>query len=134
VPADGRVAEGSSELDRSMVTGESRLVAVEEGDEVIAGTVNGSRTLTVEVSKTGEDSYLSQVMRMVQEAQQIRSCSQNLADRSAFWLTLIVLSVGTLTEGRFAVSDLIPLAAEAPEVLRLAAGRSSCPCPQSSSP
>jgi Cu2+-exporting ATPase len=97
IPADGRVLEGASELDRSMVTGESRPVAVGEGDEVIAGTVNGSGALTVEVAKTGEDSYLSQVMRMVQEAQQSRSRSQNLADRAAFWLTLIALSVGTLT-------------------------------------
>jgi Cu2+-exporting ATPase len=97
VPADGRVVEGASELDRSMVTGESRPVGVGEGDEVIAGTVNGSGALTVEVAKTGEDSYLSQVMRMVREAQQSRSRSQNLADRAAFWLTLIALSVGALT-------------------------------------
>jgi Cu2+-exporting ATPase len=64
---------------------------------VIAGTVNGSGALTVEVAKTGEDSYLSQVMRMVREAQQSRSRSQNLADRAAYWLTLIALSLGTLT-------------------------------------
>jgi Cu2+-exporting ATPase len=97
VPADGRVSKGASELDQSMVTGETRPVDVHGGDEVIAGTVNGSGALTVEVAKTGEDSYLSQVMHMVEEAQQSRSRSQRLADRAAFWLTLIALSVGALT-------------------------------------
>jgi Cu2+-exporting ATPase len=97
VPADGVVVDGSSELDQSMVTGETKPVEVSESDEVIAGTVNGSGALTVEVSKTGEDSYLSQVMQMVREAQQSRSKTQNLADRAAFWLTVIALSVGALT-------------------------------------
>ena len=97
VPADGTVAEGTSEIDQSMVTGETRPAGVGEGDTVIAGTVNGSGALTVEVAKTGEDSYLSQVMRMVQEAQKSRSRGQHLADRAAFWLTLIALSVGSAT-------------------------------------
>jgi Cu2+-exporting ATPase len=97
IPADGTVAEGASEIDQSMVTGETRPAEVGEGDTVIAGTVNGSGALDVEVAKTGEDSYLSQVMRLVQEAQQSRSRSQNLADRAAFWLTLTALSVGSLT-------------------------------------
>jgi P-type Cu2+ transporter len=97
VPADGVVQEGASELDRSMVTGETKPEEVAEGGAVIAGVVNGSGALTIEVGKTGADSYLSQVMRMVQEAQQSRSRSQNLADRAAFWLTVIALTVGTLT-------------------------------------
>jgi Cu2+-exporting ATPase len=97
VPADGVVQEGASELDRSMVTGETKPEEVAAGGAVIAGVVNGSGALTIEVGKTGADSYLSQVMRMVQEAQQSRSRSQNLADRAAFWLTVIALTVGTLT-------------------------------------
>jgi Cu2+-exporting ATPase len=97
VAADGVVIDGASELDQSMVTGESKPVEVAEGDEVISGTINGSGALTVEVGKTGEDSYLSQVMEMVREAQQSRSRTQNLADRAAFWLTVIALSVGTVT-------------------------------------
>jgi P-type Cu2+ transporter len=97
VPADGVVQEGASELDRSMVTGETKPEEVAEGSEVIAGVVNGSGALTIEVGKTGADSYLSQVTRMVQEAQQSRSRSQHLADRAAFWLTVIALTVGTLT-------------------------------------
>lgn len=99
IPADGRVTEGASELDRSMVTGETRPVDVHPGDEVIAGTVNGSGALTLEVAKTGEDSYLSQVMHLVDEAQRSRSRNQVLADRAAFWLTVIALTVGALTLG-----------------------------------
>ncbi|HSN54478.1 MAG TPA: copper-translocating P-type ATPase [Candidatus Sulfomarinibacteraceae bacterium] len=97
IPADGEVVDGASEIDQSMVTGESKPVEVGEGDEVIAGSVNGSGALTVEVSKTGEDSYLSQVAELVRQAQESRSRSQNLADRAAFWLTVIALSVGALT-------------------------------------
>ncbi|HSO24602.1 MAG TPA: heavy metal translocating P-type ATPase, partial [Chondromyces sp.] len=97
VPVDGEVVDGASEVDQSMVTGESKPVEVETGDEVIAGTVNGSGGLTVEVAKTGEESYLAQVKKMVEQAQQSRSKTQNLADRAAFWLTVVALTVGTLT-------------------------------------
>jgi Cu2+-exporting ATPase len=97
IPADAEVADGESELDRSMVTGETRPERVQPGDEVIAGTQNGSGALTLEVTRTGDDSYLSQVMRLVEEAQHSRSRSQELADRAAFWLTVIALTVGALT-------------------------------------
>jgi Cu2+-exporting ATPase len=97
IPADAEIVEGASELDQSMVTGETRPKEVAAGDSVIAGTVNGSGALTLSVEKTGDDSYLSQVMRMVREAQQSRSRSQKLADRAAFWLTIIALSVGAVT-------------------------------------
>lgn len=95
--ADGQILKGASELDQSMVTGESRLVDVAKGDELVAGTVNGSGALTVEVSRTGQDTYLRQVKRMVEEAQHGNSRSQRLADRAAFWLTIVALSVGALT-------------------------------------
>jgi Cu2+-exporting ATPase len=97
IPADGEVVDGRSELDRSMVTGESKPVDVGEGDEVIAGTVNGSGALTVEVGSTGEDSYVSQVAELVRKAQESRSRSQSLADRAAFWLTIVAISVGAIT-------------------------------------
>lgn len=97
VPADGTVVDGASELDASAITGETRPVGAGEGDEVLAGSVNGSGALTVEVSTTGEDSYLSQVTEMVRRAQRSRSKTQNLADRAAFWLTVIALSAGTVT-------------------------------------
>jgi len=97
VPADGNVVDGSSEVDQSMVTGESQPVEVGSGGELIAGTVNGSGGLTVQVEKTGKDSYLSQVKKMVDQAQQSRSKTQNLADRAAFWLTVVALTVGAGT-------------------------------------
>jgi Cu2+-exporting ATPase len=97
IPADGEVINGRSELDRSMVTGESKPAEVSEGDQVIAGTVNGSGALTVEVGSTGKDSFVSQVAELVREAQESRSRSQSLADRAAFWLTIVAISVGAIT-------------------------------------
>lgn len=104
VPADGTVVEGSSELDRSALTGESKPVATGEGDEVLAGAVNGSGSLTVEVGATGDDSYLNQVSDMVRRAQQSKSRTQNLADRAAFWLTVAALTAGAATAAAWAVA------------------------------
>lgn len=97
MPADGQIEEGESEIDESMLTGESTPVGKKEGDEVIGGSVNGSGSLKVRVDKTGEDSYLSKVVEMVQEAQSRKSKTQKLADRAAFWLTVIAISVGAIT-------------------------------------
>jgi Cu2+-exporting ATPase len=97
IPADGIVVEGASSVDESMVTGESRPVAREPKDEVIGGSLNGEGSLTVEVQKTGEDSFISQVIALVDEAQAAKSQTQNLADRAAFWLTIIALSAGLIT-------------------------------------
>ncbi len=104
VPADGTVVEGSSELDRSALTGESKPVATGEGDEVLAGAVNGSGSLTVEVGATGEDSYLNQVSDMVRRARRSKSRTQNLADRAAFWLTVAALTAGAVTAAAWAVA------------------------------
>jgi Cu2+-exporting ATPase len=104
VPADGTVVEGSSELDRSALTGESKPVPTGEGDDVLAGAVNGSGALTVAVGATGEDSYLNQVSDMVRRAQQSKSRTQNLADRAAFWLTVVALSAGTVTAVAWAIA------------------------------
>ncbi|PSQ77419.1 MAG: copper-translocating P-type ATPase [Bacteroidetes bacterium QH_7_62_13] len=99
IPADGTVVDGQSSVNESMLTGESVPVEKTGGDEVIAGSVNGTGSLVVEVEKTGESSYLNQVISLVREAQQSQSHTQNLADRAAYWLTLIALTAGALTFG-----------------------------------
>ncbi len=97
VPADGRVVDGSSDVDESMLTGESRPVRKQPGDEVVGGTVNAAGSLRVEVTRTGEESALAGMMRLVEQAQTSRSRAQALADRAAMWLTYIALGAGTLT-------------------------------------
>ena len=97
VPADGTVREGRSALNESMLTGESRPVDKEPGDSVIGGTVNGSGPLRVEVTKTGDESALAGIMRLVEQAQSSRSRAQALADRAAFWLTMVALVAGAAT-------------------------------------
>jgi Cu2+-exporting ATPase len=97
IPADGMVVEGQTSVNESMLTGESKPVPKEEGAEVIGGSVNGEGSLTVEVQKTGEDSYLSQAIQLVEEAQKSKSRTQSLADQAAMWLTIISLTVGSAT-------------------------------------
>jgi Cu2+-exporting ATPase len=97
IPADGRVEEGKSQLNESMITGESRPVDKQADDEVIAGTVNGSGSLRVRITRTGEQTMLAGIMRLVAEAQNSRSRAQALADRAAFWLTLVALGVAIIT-------------------------------------
>lgn len=97
VPADGEVTEGKSSVNEALLTGESKPVAKEPSDEVIGGSINGEGSITVEVTKTGEDSFLNQVISLVEEAQASKSRSQGLADRAAMWLTVIALGAGGLT-------------------------------------
>jgi Cu2+-exporting ATPase len=97
VPIDGTIVEGKTSLDESMLTGESRPVEKGEGDEAVGGSINGEGSITVEVQKTGEDTYLSQVVETVRQAQASRSRTQDLANRAAAWLTYIALSAGALT-------------------------------------
>jgi Cu2+-exporting ATPase len=97
VPADGAVVEGESEVDESVITGESRPVPKRSGDEVIAGAVNGSGSLRVRVTRTGEQTALAGIMRLVAEAQASRSRAQALADRAAFWLTIVAIAVAAIT-------------------------------------
>jgi len=97
VPADGEVVEGKTSVDESMLTGESVPVEKKEGDPVVGGSVNGRGSMIVEVRKTGEESYLSQVMELVRHAEQSKSRTQDLANRAAFYLTVIALSAGALT-------------------------------------
>ncbi len=97
VPVDGEIIEGTTSMDESMVTGESKAVEKREGDGLIGGAINGDASIRVEVRKVGEDTYLSQVVNMVREAQQSRSRAQDLANRAAFWLTVIAITAGVLT-------------------------------------
>jgi Cu2+-exporting ATPase len=99
LPADGIVREGDSSVNESMITGESRPVEKHPGDRVIAGTVNETGSLRVEVTGTGERTMLAGIMRLVEQAQQSRSRAQLLADRAAYWLTMIALAAGALTLG-----------------------------------
>jgi Cu2+-exporting ATPase len=97
VPADGVVVEGGSSVNEAFLTGESRPVSKGVGDEVVAGAVNGEGALSVEVTRTGDETTLSQIQRLVAEAQSSRSRFQNLADRAAAWLFYIALGAGALT-------------------------------------
>jgi Cu2+-exporting ATPase len=97
VPSDGLIVEGRTSLDESMLTGESRPVARGPGEQVIGGSVNGEGAITVQITKTGKDTYLSQVIDMVSQAQASRSRTQDLANRAALWLTFIALGSGLVT-------------------------------------
>lgn len=96
-PADGIVLEGETSVDESMLTGESKPVSKSKGSGVIGGSINGEGAVTVEVKKTGKDSFLSQVIELVKEAQESKSKTQDLANRAALWLTLVALIWGTIT-------------------------------------
>src|SRR6266540_3461028 len=97
IPADGTLEEGDSQVNQAMITGESRPVHKRPRDQVIAGTVNGSGSLRVRITKTGEQTALAGIMRLVAEAQTSRSRAQALADRAAYWLTFIALGVAAVT-------------------------------------
>jgi Cu2+-exporting ATPase len=97
IPIDGEITEGASSVNEAFLTGESRPVTKQVGDEVVAGAVNGEGALTVQVTRTGDKTTLSQIMRLVEEAQTSRSRYQALADQLAYWLTLIAIGVSTLT-------------------------------------
>lgn len=97
VPVDGTITEGETSVNESMLTGESKPVHKKAGEKVVGGSVNGEGSVQVSVEKTGEDSYLSQVITMVRSAQQGKSRTQNFADRAAAWLTAIALTAGAIT-------------------------------------
>lgn len=97
IPADSIVKEGHSSVNESLMTGESSPVSKKAGDEVIGGAINGEGSLTVEVKRTGGESFLSQVIELVRQAQQSKSRTQDLANRAAFWLTLAALGAGVIT-------------------------------------
>lgn len=97
VPADGDVVGGESSVNESMLTGESNPVNKKTGAKVIGGAINGEGSLTVEVKRTGKESFISQVIELVREAQQSKSRTQDLANRAALWLTIVALAGGAST-------------------------------------
>jgi len=97
VPADGVIVKGQTSANESMLTGESKPVAKAEGDPVIGGAINGEGAIVIEVRHTGAESFLSGVIRLVQDAQASKSRTQDIANRAAFWLTAIALSVSLVT-------------------------------------
>ena len=97
VPVDGTIVEGTSSVNESMLTGESKPVMKKLGNEVIGGSINGETAFVVKVEKTGKDTYLSRVVELVRAAQESKSKTQDLANRAAMYLTIIALTVGTLT-------------------------------------
>lgn len=108
VAADGIITEGESYLNESMLTGESKPVQKLKGDKVIAGSLNGNGAIKVKVSHGAKDSYLSQVIKLVQDAQKSKSKTQLLADKAAGWLTLIAIvsGISTFLYWYFAVTEL----------------------------
>ena len=97
IATDGLVDEGESEVDESMVTGESLPVHKSPGDAVIGATVNADGTLRVRATKVGSDTALAQIVALVQQAQNSKAPGQRLADKAAFWLVLVALIAGTGT-------------------------------------
>jgi len=97
IPIDGVIVEGRTSVNQAMLTGESKPVERQVGDEVIGGSVNGESAVVLEVRKTGDQTYLSQVIEMVRKAQESRSRTQDLANRAALWLTIIAITVGAGT-------------------------------------
>jgi P-type Cu2+ transporter len=130
VPVDGVVRSGGSSVNEAMITGESRPVRKAEGDQVIAGTTNGEGSLRVVVTKTGDRTALAGIMRLVEQAQTSRSRAQALADRAAYFLTLIAVGAGVVTaivwiavgaEGSFVVERVVAtLVVACPHALGLA--------------
>src|SRR3989344_4246982 len=130
IPADGKIMDGESDLNESMVTGESKPVGKKEGDAVIAGTINGDGALKIKVSQIGEHTLLAGVMRLVAEAQASKSRLQILSDRAALYLTIIAVTGGLVTliawlaagaEIGFAVARLVAvLVVACPHALGLA--------------
>ncbi|MBD3276444.1 MAG: heavy metal translocating P-type ATPase, partial [Candidatus Marinimicrobia bacterium] len=97
VPADGDVEDGESDVNEAMITGESKPVDKEPGDQVIGGTINGDGSLRVRVTATGDETALAGIMRMVDDARESKSDTQLLADRAAGWLFYVAIGVGAVT-------------------------------------
>ena len=97
VAADGVIVDGESYVNESMLTGESKPVEKKKGNTVIAGSLNGNGSLKIKVAHGAKDSYLSQVIKLVKDAQKSKSKTQLLADKAAQWLTIIAIVAGIVT-------------------------------------
>ena len=99
IPVDGKITEGSSQVDKSMLTGESMPVKKVAGDSVIGATINKSGSFRYQATKVGADTALAQIVKLVQEAQNSKAPGQLLADRASQWLVLAAIAIGLLTFG-----------------------------------
>lgn len=97
IPADGKIYEGKTSINEAMITGESKPVSKSEGNDVIGGSINGEGSIKIEVEKIGNETFLSQIVSLVKDAQESKSKTQNLANRAAFWLTIIAIASGAIT-------------------------------------
>jgi Cu2+-exporting ATPase len=97
IPTDGIIIKGESFVNESMLTGESKPVSKEIGSKVIGGSITEEGSLEIRVEGVGEETYLSKVIKLVKDAQASKSKTQLLADKAAFWLTIIAISIGTIT-------------------------------------
>ena len=97
IPVDGKVIEGETHIDESMLTGESKPVKKTKGEKVIGGSVNGNGSVKIKVTSSGSDSYLNKVIKLVEDAQKEKSKTQHLADKAAKILTFVALGVGFVT-------------------------------------
>lgn len=104
IPADGVVVKGESDVNESMLTGESKPVTKAVAAEVIGGTINGSGALTVRISKVGGDTALAGIMKLVAEAQSSKSKTQILADKAAFYLTFVAIAAALITGAAWAIA------------------------------
>jgi P-type Cu2+ transporter len=97
IPVDGTVTKGDSDVNESMLTGESKPVTKTQQSEVIGGTINGSGALTIQVTKTGDETALAGIMKLVAEAERSKSKTQILADKAAFYLTFVAIGAAIMT-------------------------------------
>ncbi|RPI17637.1 MAG: cadmium-translocating P-type ATPase [Ignavibacteriae bacterium] len=110
IPADGEVVDGETSINESVLTGESKPASKSKGDSVIGGSINVEGSITVEVKRTGKDSFLSQVIELVKSAQESKSRTQDLANRAALWLTIIAFVCGGLTLAAWLILEDMGLA------------------------
>lgn len=97
IPADGEVVEGETSVNQAMLTGESKPVSKQVGDNLIGGSINAEGSVTIEIKKASKDSFISQVIELVKQAQESKSRTQDVANRAAMWLTITALTAGALT-------------------------------------
>ncbi|MCP6719323.1 MAG: copper-translocating P-type ATPase [Patescibacteria group bacterium] len=97
IPADGVVVKGETSVNEAMLTGESKPVSKKIEDQVIGGSINGQGAVNVKIAHTGKDSYISQVINLVKQAQASKSKTQDFANKAAMWLTIVSISIGVMT-------------------------------------
>lgn len=105
IPVSGVVVDGTTSVDESLVTGESRPIYKKPGDKVIAGTINLYGSVVVEATSVGKDTYLLQVIELVKKIKISKSSVQDLANRAARWLTIIALGSGAIAFAVWVIGD-----------------------------